>query len=166
MSTILREENVEYSMLQAIREGLPDYGFVIAPAGGANIVLREAFPTPEERSEPLTMTTVAFGFNIDDGGREMELGSNLTEYRHTLEVWTFATEPRLGRRVAHSIKHIVRKEDDNVPLLDFNQEENPVIDALLVLKAQVTHQANASPRPWDQFVWTTSIQVQDSFYPE
>jgi hypothetical protein len=166
MSTILREENVEYSVLQWIREGLPDYGFVIAPAGGANVVLREAFPTPEERSEPLTMTTIAFGFNMDDGGREVELGSNLTQYRHTLEVWVFAMEPRFGRRVADAIKHIVRKQDDNIPLLDFNQEDNPVIDALRVLKAQAAHQANSSPRPWDQFVYTCSIAVEDTFYPE
>lgn len=166
MSTILREENAEYSVLQYIREGLPAYGFVLSPAEKANILLREAFPTPEERTAPLTITTVAFGFNIDDGGREVELGSTLTQYHHTLEVWTFATEPRLGRRIAHSIKHIVRKTDDEIPLRDYNQEENPVIDSLIVTKAQVTHQANNSPRPWDAFVWTTSIEVQDTFYPE
>ncbi len=163
---ILREENVEYSMLQFLREELPTYGFILSPAEKANILLREAFPTPEERTEPLTITTVAFGFNIDDGGREMELGSALTQYTHTLEVWVFGTDPRLARRVAHSIKHIVRKTDDSVPLLDYNQEGNPEIDSLTVTKAQVQHQANSSPRPWDAFVYTTSIAVIDEFYPE
>lgn len=163
---ILREELVEYSVLRKIREGLPTYGFVLSPAEGANLTLREAFPTPEERLEALAITTVCFGFNIDDGGREMELGSTLTEYTHTLEVWTFATEPHFGRRVAHSLKHIVRKGGDLIPLLDFNQEGDPQIDAMIVHKAQVQHQANSSVRPWDQYVWTTAIAVQDTFYPE
>lgn len=165
MTTILREELVEYSLLQKIREGLPTYGIVLAPAGGATVILREAFPTPEERQEELTMTTVAFGFNIDDGGRPVELGSNLTEYRHTLEVWTFATEPRFGRHVAHAIKHIVRTNEASIPLLDYNQAENPAIDVLLVEKAQVQHQANSSPRPWDRYVWSTSVVVADFFVP-
>lgn len=165
MAVILREENVEYSLLQKIREGMPNYGFVLAPAAGADLAIREAFPTPEERTAPLTISTVAFGFNIDDGGRDMELGSNLTEYAHTLEVWTFAIEPRLGRRIAHAIKHVVRTGDDTVALFDYNQNENPQIDSLLVRKAQVKHQANSSPRPWDQYVWTTSIVVVDTFFP-
>src|SRR2546427_10118746 len=137
-ATILREELVEYSTLQRIREGLPSYGLVLDPEEGTPTVkLREAFPTPEERSEELQITTVAFGFNIDDGGRLMELGSNLTEYTHTLEVWTFATEPRFGRRLAHAIKHVVRSPDDSIPLLDYNQDEDPQIDTLIVVKAQV-----------------------------
>lgn len=165
MSTILREELVEYSLLQKIVEGLPTYGFILSPAEKADVLVREAFPTPEERTQPLTISTVAFGFNIDDGGREVELGSNLTVYAHTLEVWTFAIEPRLGRRIAHAIKHVVRAGDDTVALLDYNQVGNPQIDSMLVRKAQVKHQANNSPRPWDQFVWTTSIVVADTFFP-
>jgi hypothetical protein len=165
VTTILREELVEFSLLQYIREGLPTYGIVLAPDEGATVVLREAFPTPEERTEELEMTTVAFGFNIDDGGRPMELGSNLTEYTHTLEVWTFATEPRFGRHVAHAIKHIVRTDDASIPLLDYNQEEDPQIDVLLVKKAQVQHQANSSERPWDRYLWSTSVVVQDVFTP-
>lgn len=165
MTTILREELVEYSAFQLIRERLPAFGVTLAPAENATVVLREAFPTPEERQEELTMTTVAFGFNIDDGGRQMELGSNLTEYTHTLEVWTFATEPRFGRHLAHAIKHLIRTGDASIPLRDYNEAEDPIIDRLLVNKVQVTHQANNSPRPWDRYVWTTSIQVQDVFIP-
>lgn len=162
---ILREELVEYSVLKRIREKLPNYGFILKPTVNFNINVREAFPTPDERAQELDITTVAFGFNIDDGGSLVELGSNLTEYRHTLEVWTFATEPRFGRHVAHAVKHAIRADDDSIPLYDYNQEGDPEIDRLLVLKAQVQHQANNSPRPWDQYVWTTSLVIQDIFLP-
>lgn len=165
MSTILREELCEYSLLQCIREGLPGFGITLAPAEGADVKLREAFPTPEERQDELSITTVAFGFNIDDGGRQVELGSNLTEYTHTMEVWTFATEPRFGRHLAHAIKHLIRTGDASIPLHDYNQEGDPEIDRLLVGKVQVQHQANSSPRPWDRYVWTTSIVVTDYFTP-
>ena len=172
MTALLREELMENSVLQKIREALPEYGLVLATQidptiepGNANIHLRLAFPTPEERAEEMKITTVAFGFNIDDGGREMELGSTLTEYTHTLEVWTFATDPAIGRRVAHAIKHIARHGDDTIDLLDFGQKGNPQIDSLLVMKAQVQHVASNSARPWDQYLWTTSVVVMDSYYP-
>lgn len=165
-SQVLREELVEYSILEAIKIGLalPEFGFTLE-GEGQNIELRESFPTPSERTQELKTTTVAFGFNMDDGGKEMELGSSLTEYVHTIEVWTFATEPHLGRRVAHAIKHIVRRNSDIISILDFNQEGNPVIDYLIVNSAQAKHQANNSARPWDQFVWTTSIRVTDVYVP-
>lgn len=164
MTELLREELVEYSALQKIKDGLPTYGFDLEEPN-QNVRLREAFPTPVERNGELEMTTVAFGFNIDDGGRLVELGSDLTEYTHTLMVWTFATEPRFGRRLAHAIKHVFRTGQAEIDLLNFNAEGNPPIDVLRVQKAQVQHQVNNSPRPWDQYVWTTSINLQDIFVP-
>lgn len=168
---LLREELMKFSILQHIREAMPEYGFVLAtqveptiePAD-ATVDVRLAFPTPGERTEEMNITTVAFGFNIDDGGKEGELGSTLTTYIHTVEVWVFGTEPAIAERVAYAIKSIARKGDDTIDLLDFNQEDNPMIDSLLVHKVQTQHQANASPRPWDQFCWTTTIQVEDTFY--
>ena len=166
---LIREELVELSVLRAITMGLPDYGYVVANGTGnttgANVLVREAFPSPEERGEELTITTVAFGFNIDDGGEAAELGTNLTRYVHTLMCWTFALEPRFGRRLAHTIKNIARRTLDALPLYDFNQDSDPQIDTLLVMKTQVRHQVNNSVRPWDQYVWTTSLAVQDFYYP-
>src|SRR5437763_13358719 len=160
---LIREELVELSVLRAIRKGLPDYGYVLANgstnANGGNIWVREAFPTPEERTQELTVTTLAFGFNIDDGGEPAELGSNLTRYVHTLICWTFALEPRYGRRVAHTVKNIARRNLDLLPLYDFNRDNGPQIDSLNVMKTQVRHEVNNSPRPWDQYVWTTSLSV-------
>jgi hypothetical protein len=163
---LIREELVELSVLRAIRSALPDYGYTLGtdPAV-ADVNVREAFPAPEERNGELVITTVAFGFNIDDGGDAAEMGSNLTKYVHTLICWTFALEPRFGRRLAHTIKNIARRNLDVLPLYDFNQNTEPQIDAMNVMKTQVRHEVNNSPRPWDQYVWTTAISVQDICYP-
>lgn len=160
------------SVMRCISVGLPDYGYVVANGQNsippnANILLREAFPTQDERSQELTITTLAFGFNIDDGGEPAELGSNLTRYVHTLMCWTFGLEPRFTRRVAHTIKNICRRNLDIIPLFDFNQPDPaPEIDALNVMRTQVRHEVNNSPRPWDQYVYTTAIAVRDIYYPE
>lgn len=162
---LIREELVELSVLRHIRLGLPDYGYVLSPDPDANVVVREAFPSPEERTQELTLTTLAFGFNIDDGGEPAEMGSNLTRYVHTLICWTFALDPRFGRRVAHTVKNIVRRNLDIIPLIDFNQDTEPAIDTLNVMRTQVRHEVNNSPRPWDQYVWTTAIAVRDIAFP-
>jgi hypothetical protein len=167
---LIREELVELSVFRAVTAGLPDYGYVLVnginnTSGNGNVFVREAFPTPEERSQELTITTLAFGFNIDDGGEPAELGTNLTRYVHTLICWTFALEPRFGRRLAHTIKNIARRNLDLLPLYDFNQDPEVQIDTLNVMKTQVRHEVNNSPRPWDQYVWTTALAVQDFCYP-
>src|SRR5947209_5562756 len=116
---LIREELVEASAMRAITLGLPDYGYRLAsgndPTTG-DVYVREAFPTPDERGEELLVTTLAFGFNIDDGGEPAELGSTLTRYVHTLVCWVFATEPRFGRRLAHTVKNIARRNLDTLPL--------------------------------------------------
>jgi hypothetical protein len=163
--SLIREELVEASVMRCITTGLPGYGYTLGEMPPANVYVREAFPTPEERGVELAVTTLAFGFNIDDGGLPAEMGSNLTKYVHTLTCWVFALEPRFGLRLAHTIKHVVRGSLDQIPLLDFNQPDAPQIDALNVLKTQVRHEVNNSPRPWDQYVWTASISVRDVCYP-
>jgi hypothetical protein len=161
---VLREDLMEYSVLRAVKVALPEYGYILTPEPNANLEVLPAFPTPEERARELTITTLAFGFNIDDGGREAELGSTLTEYKHTLMAWVFGMENSLARQVANSIKHILRHADDGIPLLDFNQEGEPQIDTLRVEKVQVAHQGNSSNRPWDQYLWSASAVITDTFY--
>lgn len=169
MALLIREELVEASVMRAITLGLPDYGYTLAsgndPTTG-DVYVREAFPTPEERTEELAVTTLAFGFSIDDGGEPAEMGSNLTRYVHTLVCWTFATDGGFGRRLAHTIKNIARRNLDVLPLYDFNQADDPIIDALAVMKVQTRHEVNNSPRPWDRYVWTTAISVRDIAYPD
>lgn len=167
---ILREELVELSVMRAVTAGLPDYGYVLLALDGsnfssANVHFREAFPTPEERNGELKITTLAYGFNVDDGGKPMELGSNLTEYVHTLTVWTFALDPQFGKRLAATVKEIAWRNGGGLPLYDFGQVGDPQIDTMIVEKAQTKHEINNSPRPWDQYVWTTAINVADTYFP-
>jgi hypothetical protein len=168
--TILREELVEQSVMRAITTGLPDYNYTLLALdrsnfGAANVLVREEFPTPDERNGELDITTLAFGFNVDDGGRPMELGSNLTEYTHSLTTWVFGLDPQFARRLAFAVKHIMRRNSDVLPLYDFNQDGDPQIDALIVEKVQTKHEANNSPRPWDRYVFTVVTTIQDVFYP-
>ena len=166
---LLREELVEASVLRCVVAGLPSYGFTLQAEGFAgpapNLVVRETFPTPEERNGELEVCTLAFGFAVDDGGEPAEMGSTLTTYVHTLTCWVFGIEPRFARKVADSIKHIARVANDTIPLLDFDQDGDPQIDTMNVLKVQTQHQGNNSPRPWDLYVWTSAINVRDVAYP-
>lgn len=171
---LLREELVEASVLRCLTSGLPRYGLQLGTNGDVGpaplVVVRNAFPTPDERAEELTATTLAFGFNVDDGGMPAELGTSLTHYVHTLVVWVFALEPRFGRKVAYAIQHVCRVNPDTlpdtIPLLDFNADADapPVLDSLMTLHVQVKHEGNSSPRPWDRYVWTASIGVRDTYY--
>ena len=169
---IIREQLVNISTMRCLTLGLPDWGYVLS-GDGQNVNVRSAFPTPTERETELTMTTLAFGFNIDDGGEAAEMGSTLTRYVHTLMCWVFATSPEFGERLAHVLAHIVRRSGnsgDAIPIYDFNQPpgENglpPQIDTDIVMRAQVSHQVNNSVRPWDRYVWTCGISVQDIAYP-
>lgn len=170
---LLREELVEASVLRAVTTGLASLGFVQQPLGFSgptpNVVVREAFPTADERAQELTATTIAFGFNIDDGGVAAEMGTSRTKYVHTLVAWVFALEPRFGRKVAYGIRTIVKASSglygiaDTIPLLDFNASPTapPQIDVLPIIRAPVEHQGNSSVRPYDRFVWTVGIEVQD-----
>jgi hypothetical protein len=163
---ILREELVELSVMRAITAGLPDFGYTLS-GSDQDVKVREAFPTATERGEELTMTTLAFGFNSDDGGEQAELGSNLTRQESTLVCWVFALEPAFGRRLGFSVKHIARRYGDSIPLYDFNEtpDDPPKIDTLQVLRVQTRHEVNNSVRPWDRYVWTTAIVVRDIYYP-
>lgn len=173
---LLREELVEASVLRCIASGLADYGIVKQTnsySGGApNVVVREAFPTPDERADELMATTLAFGFNVDDGGVPGEMGSSLTFYVHTLTCWVFALEPRFGRKVAYALQHIARRGQgdfglpDTIPLLDFNADPvtPPQLDLLNTMSVQVQHQGNNSVRPWDRYVWTAAVNVRDGYY--
>jgi hypothetical protein len=170
---LLRAELVEASVRRCLISLLPNYGMVMQQEGfsgpAPNVVFREAFPTPDERESELTVTTVSFGFSVDDGGVPAELGTTLTKYVHTITAWVFALEPRFGRKVAWAMQAASRIGPgpyglpDTIPLLDFNADPDdpPQIDILCTLGSQVAHQGNNSIRPWDKYVWTTTINVRD-----
>lgn len=161
---LLREDLVYYSILRKLKEELPEFGYVLAPEEKADLLVREAWPTPEERTKELTINTLALSLAVDDGGRDAELGSTLTEYRHTIEGVVFGLELSFAFQVAQAVKHILRESDDAIPLLDFSQEGDPQIDTLRIDKVQVKHLPNNAARPWDQYVYGVACVVTDTYY--
>lgn len=161
MGVVTREQCVEQSVQDYVRDGLATHGY------GA-VVMRDAFPSPDERAKELTVTTVAVGFNFDDGGTHVELGSDLTLRMYTIEFWTFGLTPTWGRNVAHVIRAILELGDYNIPLKDLSQIAAPVMDQLIipddhgiVVQRQIAH----DPREWDRNVWTTTLKVEDYYLP-
>lgn len=156
---LTREDLVEESVQLYVTDRLASYDY-----DGSNVIVRDAFPTPDERSQELTTTTVAIAISFDDGGRSLELGSTFTLYTHTVECWVFATSPKFGRNLANVIKAIVRHEGE-IPLIDIGNPLKPQIDTLIIDRASSNRQFNSSPRPWDQNVWTTTIRLMEERMP-
>lgn len=160
---ITREDRVEQSVQDFVKGHLVEKGY-----GPDKVKVRDAFPTMEERSQPLTMTNVAIGFNFDDGGRKLELGSDLTLRTYTIEFWTFGITQTYGRNVANVIRAILEEGEYLIPLKDIGVEGQPVIDQLVVMDERgiaVTRQLAHDPRPWDMNVWTTTLKVEDTYSP-
>lgn len=159
---ITREQAVTQSVQNFIQDGLVALGYT-----SDKVFMRDAFPTPDERASELVKTTVATGFNFDDGGTRAELGSDLLLRVYTIEFWTFGTTPEYGQNVAHAIRRLL-EDEYMVPLQDIREVDNPVIDKLQVLEPRgvlVAHQINPDPRPWDANVWTTTVKVEDYYSP-
>lgn len=154
---LTREDMIEESVYRFVKDRLAGYDY-----NGSNVVVREAFPTPTERAQELTTTTLAASMHFDDGGVGIELGSTLTQYIHTVEYWIFAINGRMGRNLANVIKEMVRHEGA-IPLLDVSQALAPQIDALVLERAATTRQVNSSPRPWDENVWTCTLRLYDEY---
>lgn len=158
---ITREDQVEQSVTDFVRAG------VQASDLSSKIGIREAFPTEQERATELVKTQLAVGFNFDDGGRLMELGSDLTERVYTITFWTFGTGVTMGRTTANLVRQMVEKVG-GIPLKDIGAVGQPVIDMLTLPERQaatVTRQIAPQPRPWDLYVWTTVLKVIDQYYP-
>lgn len=159
---ITREDLIEQSTTNFVREGMTAANYVPRIAE-----VREAFPTPTERDGTLTKTQIALGFNFDDGGRLAEMGSDLTEYLHTIEVWVFGRTPAEGRNTANAIKALILIAD-TIPIIDVRDNARPVLDQLVKPDRQpvvVSRQLAAEPRPWDRYVWTATIRLYDTYSP-
>lgn len=160
---VTREQQIKQSTQDHVKEGLRAAGY-----DDALVAMRDSFPTPEERSQPLLQTTVALGFTFDNGGQKMELGSDLTRRVHTIEFWTFGTTPMLAENVAYGIRAILEDNNALIPLLKIEDPAKPVIDQLVILDDQgvsVDRQISRDPRPWDENVYTTRVKIEDVYYP-
>lgn len=159
---ITREQQVEESIQSFVRDQLVANGY-----GPDKVKYRDAFPTLEERATELKLTQVSTGFTFDNGGRPVELGSDLKMRIHTIEFFVFGVTMNEARNVASVIRAIL--EDARIiPLRDIGAAGRPVIDQLVILDDQgvaVTRQVASDPRPWDHYVFTTTVKVEDTYYP-
>lgn len=156
---LTRDDKIEASVLKYVYDRLPDYQY--EPSGeDQNVIVRDAFPTPDEREQELKTTVLALGFTFDDGGVALELGSDLHRFIHTIEFWTFATAPEIGKNLAAVVRHILLNEQ-TIPILDVGVSGQPEIGYLWIESAPRARQIAQQPRPWDENVWTVTAKAQD-----
>jgi hypothetical protein len=161
---VTREDKIEQTISNLVRQKLTDHDYIPEV-----VDLREAFPTADERAQELTKSQVAVGFSFDDGGLQAEMGTDLRVYTHTVEFWSFGIEADEGRNVANFIKQIFIS-NMTLPLLDIGGSDEAAIIAYLEIpdahSVSTRRQISAQPFPWDRFVWSTAIKIQDWHTPD
>lgn len=153
---LTREDKIEDSVMKTVADALPAFNYI----EGDNVHVREAFPTPQERAQELTITTLAMGFQFDDGGRALEMGSDFYRFDHTIEWWVFATSPDIGKNLAAVVRHIMLSPGV-IPIQDFSQDGAPEEGYLTVYRSARGRQIAVQPRPWDENVWTVTSRAWD-----
>lgn len=159
---ITREQKIVQSTQDFVKDALSEANY------WPQIVdIRDSFPTEQERSAELRKTAVATGFSFDDGGRKIEMGSDLTQRIHSVEFWTFATTATQGENIAHFIRSIL-EDSGLIPLKDLAVDGAPIVDQLIIMDergVRVERQFSRDPRPWDRYVWNTTVKIEDIYYP-
>lgn len=124
---------------------------------GADYDLAERFPG---KGTTLARPIVAVGFNFDDEGHAAEMGSDLRVRTYTIEFWVFGTTNTWAANLANHVKFDLER-DGGVPLLDENDDE---VDRMDVDGVSSQREEAADPEPWQEFVWTTHLRVEDYYY--
>lgn len=156
---VTREDKIVQSVQDYVRQRL----FVDAGYSADDVELEDAFPEGKFDS-PLDKTHVAFGFNFDDGGRPAEMGSNLKVRVYTLTFYVFGVDGDWGENVANVVKAAV-ESDMVLPLMDYGEPGTPFLDNLEVDGVTTQRQYVKDPRPWERFIWTTTVKVTDTYMP-
>lgn len=157
---ISREDLVEQSVTDFARNAL----FVERGYSSDHVELRESFPYTLEEAQ-FTKNIIATGFTFDDGGEQAELGSDLKVRLYTVQFLVFGRTATYGRNLAHVLKFAFDSAG-LVPLKDIAQPEAPVIDQLIVTRVSAERQIIGDPEPWQEFVWTTTLVVEDTYFAQ
>lgn len=154
---IPREQLIEQSVTDYVRTAIFDeYGY-----SEDKVELVESFDFSHVR-ETLERNIIALGFSFDDGGTQAEIGSALTTRVHTIEFFAFGITNTWARNLANVVKHVVER-DGRVPLRDYADPAKPIIDWLITYTARSARQPVPDPEPWQEYVWTTHVQVEDTY---
>lgn len=154
---ITREDLVEQSVTDYVRNAL----FVERGYPADQLELIESFPAT--LTEELTKSYVGAGFNFDNAGQAAEMGSDLTKRTYTLEFFVFGVTRAYAKNVANAIKFAVQR-DGVIPLRDYEAPGAPVVDQMEVLGATADRQIVPDPEPWQEFIWLTTVNVEDVYH--
>jgi hypothetical protein len=155
---VTREQKIEQSVQDFVREML----FTRFAYPADKVELLDSFPY-ERFKGPLDKTYVAAGFNFDDGGEAGEMGSDLIHRVYTIELWTFGVSALWGRNVSNAVKAALEQES-TIPLIDHG-DSGTEIDRLTIPPRGLRnrHVSVRDPRPWEQNVWVTTVNVEDYY---
>lgn len=149
-----RESLIEASLAAFVRQALLDRGY-----DQRKWEMIEAYPAGLAK---LDRILIAVGFNFDDGGEQGECGSDLKHRNYTIEFWVFGRTHTQARNVANTIKFAIESGDyGTIPLLDISKTPPVEIDRLTVMRAHAAQQIFNDPEAWQQFVWTTTVVLED-----
>jgi hypothetical protein len=154
---ITREDYVTQSVDKYLRRLLLERGYT-----EDTIEILPSFPHTRFDDTPLEKSYVCTGFSFDDGGRDAEMGSNLKERLYTIEFFVIGQDETWAKNLAQAVKFVLGSEK-TIPLLDITDPSLPTIDALIVASASAEHQPIASPKPWQEHIWTVHARIED-FY--
>jgi hypothetical protein len=154
---IQREDMVEQSVQEYLKEKL----FNVQKYPESQVSILDAF-TAEEFDGDLDKNYIAVGFNFDDGGTEAEVGSTLTRKLVTIEFFILGKTSTWGRNLKNALVSSF-EQDKVVPLLNIGDPTKPVIDRLPVLSVAGTREPIADPAPWQRFIWTVLLRLEDEY---
>lgn len=147
---------------QSVQEFLKEQLFTVRGYPQAQIEILDSFPK-DGLPQPLDKNYVAMGFHFDEGGVQAELGSDLKRRTYVLEVFVFGLSSIWGGNLASTIRDAA-DVDGVIPLLDLSAAGSPEIDKLVVITAHARREPINNPQPWEEFVWTVTIQVEDEYW--
>lgn len=155
---ITREDLITQSVYDYVKRQV----FDVRGYPASQVELRESFVYQLDE-ETFDRNIICAGFDFDDEGRQAEMGSDLKTRVYTIELWVFGLTDTYARNLANAIKFAVDVEG-TIPLMDISQDPPVEIDKLIVEGVNADRQIIPDPEPWQRFVWTTTVQVEDTYH--
>lgn len=168
MSLMTRQDLIVQSAQDFMRHGL----FDLRGLDPTQVELLDAFDYEwvQEHQTGLDKDYIASGFNFDDGGKGLEMGSSLRSRNYTMEVLAFATTPDRGENLNAHLTFLWEQDPMLLPLLDYRQAQSsdsypmyPEIDRLVVLDARGMRLAHPAPEPWQRNTWQVMVRLYDEY---
>lgn len=161
---VTREQMVAWSVFDYIKaalhaRGFPDDQIEYLQSFQSNLFGRE---------EGIDKVYVAAGFHADDGGKSIEMGSNLRRKCYSMEYWILGPTTVQAQSIKNAIQEAVEAVEV-IPLLDYAQQPDPpVIDQLWMDEepAKSERVAVPDPAPWQENLYLVTVRVMDDYYPD